>query len=238
MKIRQTLIMVILLLSALQAQAYADMIIEEPIPMRDMPGTYIKADTIFEAAIDENNIEHAEYHIHIENENNYSIETYLEIHFQFIPENIDVYRDGKKADIITESESYTGSRYRLKFIIPDSGNSSVDISYTILKTPLTWDIGIWNLRYQYSSPVNLQFISGYDRYLNYDRRYTGNITFGYEPHNVICNNCIYKDNTVRIEDETYFHVNWDKKRIPVRSGIIYIAMILAIAYYVAGKRKA
>ena len=217
-----------------QVEMVEDMAI--PIGIND-DNAEIDADISFAVDINENNMETSEYSIDILNSGNTSVEGYIEVYMSFIPEQIEVLVDGEEADIITQEESYTNSRYRVKIDIGAQSNSSVDINYEILKTPQQWNVGLWALQYHYNSPINLQFSSKKEDYVRTNINYDGTIVIGYEPSKLSCNNCVQDGNTITVEDSNYFYVNWEKKRVPYRAGIVYIFMIAGIVYYLVKMRR-
>ncbi len=225
----------LLLASPLHGQIIVD---ERAILIPDWDDTaQANAEVSFIVDIDENNMERSEYKLDISNQENYSIEGYVEIYMAFIPETIEVLVDGEKADIIIQEESYTNSRYRVKIDIAPESNVIVEIDYEILKTPQHWNVGLWALQYNYNSPINLQLSSKKDDYIRTYMKYNGKITLGYEPSKLSCNNCVSEGNTITVEDSDYFYVNWEKKRVPYRAGILYLMMIFGIMYYLVKKSR-
>ena len=217
-----------------QVEIIEDMVM--PISIDD-ENARIDADISFAVEIDDTNMETSEYSIDITNSGNESVEGYIEIYMAFIPETIEVLVDGEEVDIITQEESYRNSRYRVKIDMDADSNSTVDINYEILKTPQQWNVGLWALQYNYNSPINLQFSSMKEDYIRTDINYDGTIVIGYEPSKLSCNNCVQDGNTITVEDSNYFYVNWEKKRVPYRAGILYLLMIVGIVYYLVKMRK-
>jgi len=225
----------LLLASPIHGQVIVD---ERDMLIQDMDETaHANAEVSFIVDIDENNIEKSEYKLEISNQENYSVEGYIEIYMEFIPETIEVLVDGEKADIITQEESYTNSRYRVKMDIAPESNVIVEIDYKILKTPQQWNVGLWALQYNYNSPINLQFSSKKEDYIRTYMKYDGMITLGYEPSKLRCSSCVLEGKTITVEDSDYFYVNWEKKRVPYRAGILYLVMIFGIMYYLVKKSR-
>ncbi|MBW6451399.1 MAG: hypothetical protein K0B02_01600 [DPANN group archaeon] len=237
------MMMVLLLISTLSAQVYG-----APVPVEELDlsissgydgsNTNIKTITTFEVLIDEDNSEISKYNIIVKNNNNYTIESKVNINFQVKPDFIEAYLAGNKIDIITKSDLYGNSRYTIKFDMLPFTNETIYILYTTLLVPNMWNIGLWGLQYNYNTPINMEFKTENYDYLKYQNLNFGNITFGYELYNVQCNNCIYKDNIAKITDENYFFLNWEKKRIPVKSGIVYIIMVFALGSFIIKKSLA
>ena len=217
----------------------ADMMsIERPIMMPDEGRDTVAVDIEFISEIDENNMEFTNYTITAENKQNYTLKGDLRIYFDFMPEHLSVLVDGEEAEIITESESYQSSRYLVKFTLAPEEAKTMDIDYAMLKVPQRWNIGLWSLKYYYNSPLNFHFETKDDEYFEQGNiRYDGEIFFNYDISDVSCNNCVYADNKVTVEDASYFSMNWEKKRIPIKAGIVYLCMIFAIVIYLAKKRK-
>ncbi|MCK5594456.1 MAG: hypothetical protein KAI18_04385 [Candidatus Aenigmarchaeota archaeon] len=231
-------LMVLFVFLVSPAYAQVEMIEDMVMPISiDDENARIDADISFAVEIDDTNMETSEYSIDITNSGNESVEGYVEIYMAFIPETIEVLVDDEKVDVITQEESYRNSRYRVKIDMDALSNSRVDINYEILKTPQQWNVGLWALQYNYNSPINLQFSTTKEDYIRTDINYDGTIVIGYEPSKLSCNNCVQDGNTITVEDSNYFYVNWEKKRVPYRAGILYILMIAGIVYYLVKMRK-
>ncbi|MCK4808413.1 MAG: hypothetical protein KAS90_02210, partial [Candidatus Aenigmarchaeota archaeon] len=109
--VKYNIIIVAFLCLLLASPIHGQIIVDERailIPDRD-DTAQVNAEVSFIVDIDEYNMETGEYVIEINNSVNYSIEGYIEIYMEFIPETIEVLVDGEKADIITQEESYTNS---------------------------------------------------------------------------------------------------------------------------------
>lgn len=237
--VKYNIIIVAFLCLLLASPIHGQIIVDERailIPDRD-DTAQVNAEVSFIVDIDEYNMETGEYVIEINNSVNYSIEGYIEIYMEFIPETIEVLVDGEKADIITQEESYTNSRYRVKIDIAPESDISVEVDYKILKTPQQWNVGLWALQYHYNSPINMQFSSREEDYIRTYSKYDGKITLGYEPSKLSCSSCISEGKTITVEDSDYFYVNWEKKRVPYRAGILYLVMIFGIMYYLVKKSR-
>ncbi|MBW6461920.1 MAG: hypothetical protein K0B07_02645 [DPANN group archaeon] len=235
-KIVTSIILFLVIVSPVYAQVVMDEDMAIPISMDD-ENAQINADISFKVEIDETNMETSEYSINILNSGNYSVKGYVEIYMVFIPKRIKVIVDGEEADIITQEKSYTNSRYRVNIDMDADSNRTIDVTYQILKTPRQWNVGLWALQYNYNSPINLQFSSKKEDYVRTNFNYEGKIDLGYEPSKLNCNNCIQDGNTITVNDSDYFYVNWEKKRVPYRAGVLYIFMIIGIVYYLVKMRK-
>ena len=220
------------------AYAQVEIIEEIAIPIGvDDSYSQVNADISFIVEIDKENIEKSEYILNLSNLGNDSIEGYVELQMGFIPEWVNVLIDGENAEVIKQQESYTGSRYRVKIDMEPKSNNSIEISYEVLKTPQQWNVGLWALQYNYNTPINVQFSSTEEEYVRTNTNYDGQIVLGYEPSKLNCNNCVLNGNTITVDDSNYFYVNWEKKRVPYRAGILYLLMIAGIVYYLVKMRK-
>ncbi len=236
---KYNMIIMVFLCLFLASPIHGQMIVDErAIIIQDRDETaQINAEISFIVDIDENNMEKSEYKLDISNQENYSIEGYIEVHMAFVPETIEVLVDGEKADVITQEESYTNSRYRVKIDIAPENDIIVEIDYKILKTPQQWNVGLWALRYHYDSPINLQLSSKKEDYIRTYTKYDGKITLGYEPSKLSCSSCISEGKTITVEDSDYFYMNWEKERVPYKAGIMYLVMIFGIMYYLVKKSR-
>ncbi|NOQ55495.1 MAG: hypothetical protein GQ477_01675 [Nanohaloarchaea archaeon] len=231
-------LMVLFVFMISPAYAQIEMIEDMVMPIGiDDENAWIDADISFAVEIDDTNMETSEYSIDITNSGNESVEGYINIYIPFIPERIKVLVDGEEVDIITQEESYRNSRYHVNIDMDALSNSSVEVNYKILKIPQQRNVGLWALQYHYNSPINLQFSSTKEDYVRTDINYDGKIVIGYEPSKLSCNNCVQDGNTITVSDSNYFYINWEKKRVPYRAGILYLLMISGIVYYLVKMRK-
>ncbi len=230
------------LVFSINAQANAEpsemMLLEEAIPADyDSTKTNAIVNTTFETRIGNDNIEKSNYKIHIKNLENKTAETTINLNWQIKPQEITATIDGDTANIIKESEYYGNTRYKIQTAISPESEKTIDITYTILKTPNRWNVGLWALDYNYNTPINIYLNYQTNDYTNTKITYSGNIAFDYTPYKPTCNNCIYENDIVKINEANYFYLNWQKKRTPVRAGIVYFIMVTAIIYYLIRKRK-
>lgn len=230
------------LLVSINAQANAEpsemMLLEEAIPIDyDATKTTAVINTTFDTIIGNNNIEKSNYKIHIKNLENKTAEITINLNWQIKPQKINATIDGTPITIIKESEYYDNTRYKIQTDILPESEKTIDIAYTILKTPNRWNVGLWALDYNYNTPINIYLNYKTNDYTNTKITYSGNIAFDYPPYKPACTNCIYENGIVKVNNANYFYLNWQKKRTPVRAGIVYFVMFSAIIYYLIKKRK-
>ncbi|NOR84583.1 hypothetical protein GQ473_00550 [archaeon] len=195
------------------------------------------ANITFDSNIGIDNIENSNYKINLKNLKNETAQITIRLNWQIKPQNITATINNAPINIIKESEYYNNVRYKIQTNILPENEKTIDLSYTILKIPNQWNLGLWALDYNYNSPININFDYNTNEYPNTKITYTGNINFDYPPYKPTCNNCIYENNNVKITDTNYFYINWQKQRTPIRAMSVYLIMVFAIIYGLIKKRN-
>jgi len=194
------------------------------------------------------NIESAKYTIQLSNPTNFTMFVKLPITFNYKPESISLERNGKAAELSAETEQQYFATYSERIGLEPNENATYVLAYKALRTPNEY--GVWALKYYYTPPISFFEAVRQDNVpAPAVISYSGEIRFGYPVDKVSCGGCVQADSTseradlsrysiVKINGKEYFSLNWEKKRTPIRAGIVYLMLLAGILLAIVRARTA
>jgi hypothetical protein len=228
--------------------AKVDAIRYEP-PYYEEPDTeYVNTTHDFRVVIGEDNYETATHIIHVINPTNVTMTLNMNANFPYMPKNMVLKVNDKLDDfnIAYESEQYRNVQYQNKYTLAANGEMKFEITYERLVTPNDYDLGLWRLKYYYNNPINLnhELPPGFDyreRRIDFytNQVYNGEVQFEYSPTDLRCSGCNFDKlkNVAVIDGSRWFNLNWDKKRLPLTSSLVYLVMVGGIFALILKARK-
>jgi hypothetical protein len=198
---------------------------------------YINTSYQFVLYIRKDNREEATYIITVVNPTNKTIKLGISGMFPEEPEELDLMVDGSAEEFrrTHTDDSYSNNvNYLNEYLLNPKSQIVFEIGFTRLVTPNYYNLGLWSINYQYSSPLSIHYDlrdeNPADARIDFYGRmnYLGEIRFGYRVQDISCGGCRfdYENDVLTVDNQNWFIVSWEKPRTPVVSSIAYFAMIV------------
>jgi hypothetical protein len=221
---------------------------KEPYAAYDSPtAEFVNTTYDFDVSIGPDNYETSVYKITSYNPTNASLTLTLNGYFNYLPKSMSLKVNGVEEEftIATQMDKDRNVQYQNKYTLPPNATMLFDVSYNSLLVPNQNNLGLWSIPYYYNNPVSLTYeypeVDRRTTYIDYYSRvrYNGELKLGYPGSNVQCSGCTFDraKNTAKIDNTQWFSINWEKKRTPFTSTIVYLLMVGVIFALIIRARK-
>ncbi len=193
--------------------------------------TYVPIKIEMSSVINKENLENSAYLIEVTNPLNETLKMEIFLNFGSGLLNFSLKNADNLADVDVRKYGRGGS-YKASVTVNGSETARYLLKYRRYIFPNMWNLGLWELKYNYNMPVRAEFYKRYENIVPYVQ-YEGNITLESEPDGVDCNFCEYdeKSKKIIIQGEDYIWINWKIKRTPWKALLIYGIMIITALIY-------